>query len=57
MIVQKYFTVWGHPAILLCNKLYNNIDRIGGVLRVFNFGVKGVKRLAERAQQLLNIVA
>ena len=30
--MQKYCTVWGHPAILLCNILQNNIDRLGAAL-------------------------
>jgi hypothetical protein len=32
IIEQKYCIVWGNPSILLCNKLHNNIDRLGAAL-------------------------
>jgi hypothetical protein len=35
IIAQKYCTIWGHPAILLCNELHNNIDRPGATLGVW----------------------
>jgi hypothetical protein len=32
IIAQKCSTVWGHPAIVLCNTLHNNINSLGAPL-------------------------